>query len=111
MNFPACTHKSQNFAQSQQNFAPLHDGETVTFRNSAYSFTLHIHISTLYTNSVHCKITVYSVQCSVQYHLCSVQWALGAGEVEHCALSPPAKDSVQEGGDCRVQGKGRYTGK
>ena len=33
-NFPACTYKSQNVAQSQQNFAPLHDGETVTFRNS-----------------------------------------------------------------------------
>ena len=33
--FPVCTYKSQNFAQSQLNFAPSHDGETVTFRNSA----------------------------------------------------------------------------
>ena len=35
MNFPACTHKSKKITQSQQNFAPSHDGETVTFRNSA----------------------------------------------------------------------------
>ena len=34
MNFPACTYKSENFAHSQLNFAPSHDGETVTFRNS-----------------------------------------------------------------------------
>ena len=32
MNFSACTNKSQNFAQSQQHFAPSHNGETVTFR-------------------------------------------------------------------------------
>ena len=34
MNFPVCKYKSQNFAQSQQNFASSGDGETVTFRNS-----------------------------------------------------------------------------
>ena len=34
MNFPACMCKSQNFAQGQPNFAPSHDGEMVTFRNS-----------------------------------------------------------------------------
>ena len=34
MKFPAHTYKSQNLAQSQLNFAPSHDGETVTFRNS-----------------------------------------------------------------------------
>ena len=34
INFTVCTYKSQNFAPSQLNFAPLHDGETVTFRNS-----------------------------------------------------------------------------
>ena len=34
MNFPACTYKSQNVAQSQQKCAPSHNGETVTFRNS-----------------------------------------------------------------------------
>ena len=32
--FPLCTYKSQNVAQSQLNFAPSHNGETVTFRNS-----------------------------------------------------------------------------
>ena len=26
----------QDFAQAQQNFAPSHDGETVTLRNSAF---------------------------------------------------------------------------
>ena len=31
---PVCKHKSPNFAQNQLNFAPSHDGETVTFRNS-----------------------------------------------------------------------------
>ena len=34
MNFSICTYKYENFAQSQQNCAPPHDGETVTFRNS-----------------------------------------------------------------------------
>ena len=34
MNCPACTYNSQPFAQSQKNFAPLHDGETVSFSNS-----------------------------------------------------------------------------
>ena len=34
MSFPACIYKTQNCAQSQQNFVLLHDGETVTFRNS-----------------------------------------------------------------------------
>ena len=29
-----CTHKSQDFAQSQNNFARSHDRATVTFRNS-----------------------------------------------------------------------------
>ena len=32
-----CT--SQDFAQTQQNFAPSHDGETVIFRNSAVNPT------------------------------------------------------------------------
>ena len=32
-----CAYQSQNFAQSQENFARSHDRETVTFRNSAYS--------------------------------------------------------------------------
>ena len=36
MNFPACTYKSENVAQSQQKIAPSHDGETVTFRNSVW---------------------------------------------------------------------------
>ena len=35
INFPGSTFKFQNFAQSQQNFAPLQDDETVTFRNVA----------------------------------------------------------------------------
>ena len=35
MNFPVSTYKSQNFAQSQLNFAPSHDGEKVTFRKFA----------------------------------------------------------------------------
>ena len=34
IKFQACTYKSQNVAQSQLNFAPSHDGEIVTFRNS-----------------------------------------------------------------------------
>ena len=33
LNFMDCTYKSQNCARSQQHFAQLHDGETVTFRN------------------------------------------------------------------------------
>ena len=32
----ACMYKSKKNAQSQQNLAPSQDGETVTFRNSAY---------------------------------------------------------------------------
>ena len=35
MNFPVCTYKFQNLAQSKQNLAPVHDGETVIYRNSA----------------------------------------------------------------------------
>ena len=42
MIFPACTYKSQNFAQSQKFFAPSHDGDTVTFRNSEPSQSKHI---------------------------------------------------------------------
>ena len=42
MNFPVCTQKSKNVAQSQQKFAPSHNGETVTFRNSAMNFFLFI---------------------------------------------------------------------
>ena len=30
INFPACTYKSHNFVQSQPNFAPTHDSETLT---------------------------------------------------------------------------------
>ena len=36
MNCRACTYKSQIFAQSQLNFAPSHDCETVTFRKSGW---------------------------------------------------------------------------
>ena len=32
--FPVCTSKYQIFAQNQLNFAPSHNSETVTFRNS-----------------------------------------------------------------------------
>ena len=32
--FVVCACKSQDFAQSQKNFARSHDRETVTFRNS-----------------------------------------------------------------------------
>ena len=32
--FSVCAYKSQDFAQSRENFARLHDRETVTFRNS-----------------------------------------------------------------------------
>ena len=35
MKFLVYTYISQNSAQSQLNVAPSHDGETVTFRNSA----------------------------------------------------------------------------
>ena len=34
MNFSVCTCRSKVLAHSQLNCAPLHDGETVTFRNS-----------------------------------------------------------------------------
>ena len=33
--FLGCTYNSQDFAQTQENFARSHDRETVTFRNSA----------------------------------------------------------------------------
>ena len=33
-NFLVCAYKSQDFAQSQENFAQSHDRETMTFRNS-----------------------------------------------------------------------------
>ena len=42
LNFPACTYKSQNVAQSQLNFAPSHYGETVTFRNSVDTWQWHV---------------------------------------------------------------------
>ena len=35
MTFLVWVNTSQNFAQTLQNVAPTHDGETVTFRNSA----------------------------------------------------------------------------
>ena len=35
--FLVCTCKSQDFAQSQKNFARSHDRMTVTFRNSVYN--------------------------------------------------------------------------
>ena len=35
MNFLACQYKSKHFAQRQLNFAPSHDSDKVTFRNSA----------------------------------------------------------------------------
>ena len=34
-NFLVCAYKSQDFTQSQTNFARTHDHETLTFRNSA----------------------------------------------------------------------------
>ena len=34
-DFLVHVYTSQDFAQTQQNFAPSHDGETVTFQNSA----------------------------------------------------------------------------
>ena len=34
MIFLVWVYTSQDFAQTQLNFAPSHDGETVTFRNS-----------------------------------------------------------------------------
>ena len=37
-NFLVCPCKSQDFDQSQQNFARSHDRETVTFRNSALNW-------------------------------------------------------------------------
>ena len=37
--FLDCTYKSQDFAQTQENFARSHDRETVIFRNSAYTLT------------------------------------------------------------------------
>ena len=40
MKYSACTYKSKIFAQSQQKCVPLHDGETVTFRNSAKTMTI-----------------------------------------------------------------------
>ena len=35
MNFSACTNKSENFAQRQQNFARTYIRVSMTFRNSA----------------------------------------------------------------------------
>ena len=35
--FLVCAYKSQDFAQSLENYARSHDRDTVTFRNSAYS--------------------------------------------------------------------------
>ena len=37
-----CAYKSQDFAQSEKNFAQLHDRETVTFRNSECLKESHI---------------------------------------------------------------------
>ena len=31
-----CAYNSQDFAQTQENFARLHDRETVTFKNSGF---------------------------------------------------------------------------
>ena len=39
--FLVCVCKSQDIAQSQQNFALLHDHETVTFRNSVISYPVN----------------------------------------------------------------------
>ena len=33
LEFSVCTYKSQNFAQSKLNFAPLHNGETILLQN------------------------------------------------------------------------------
>ena len=40
MYFQVCTSKSQKFAQSQLNFAPPYDSETVTFRNSVWHLNI-----------------------------------------------------------------------
>ena len=53
MNVSACTYKSQSIAQSQQIFAPSHDGETVTFRNSAFSIHKPLEIIKKYNLSVY----------------------------------------------------------
>ena len=37
--FLVCEYESQNFEQSQENFARSHDSETVTFRNSVWNVT------------------------------------------------------------------------
>ena len=42
MNFPVFKYKSQMVAQSQQNFASSHDGETVTFKNSGHRWWCRI---------------------------------------------------------------------
>ena len=42
MNYTAGKYKSKKIAQIEQNFAPSHDGETVTFKNSVFrTFGLH----------------------------------------------------------------------
>ena len=41
-NYLVCAYKSQEFAQSQNFFALLHNHETVTFRNSANRLTLQM---------------------------------------------------------------------
>ena len=41
--FLVCAYKSQDFVQSQKNFARSHDRETVTFRNSGpHTCVLHV---------------------------------------------------------------------
>ena len=59
INIPVSTYKSQNFAQSRRNFAPSHDGETVTFRNSAQAKKTPEYIShSLFKHSAPQKIQV-----------------------------------------------------
>ena len=50
-NFSVCAYKSQDFAQSEKNFAPSHDRETVTFRNSDFQLK---------------KKTIYGLQESIR---------------------------------------------
>ena len=49
MSFLVWVYTSQDFAQSQQNVARLHDRVTVTFKNSAFRYPLPWNLGTIGT--------------------------------------------------------------
>ena len=69
--FLGCTYNFQDFAQTQENFAQLHDRETVTFKNSA----VHLHtVHNMYTLLF--MYTVYTMNNLTQLYAFTIDYGI-----------------------------------